>query len=251
MLERIKGFFSKKTDVVPTYKHILITIHGFGRKRSHEMHYIKELGEKHNYLVVTFDMFEVDEKNPNYEDWIAKAEKVVQNYISQGYVVDLLGFSMGGVIAGYLASKYPIHRLVLIAPAFDYLSLNSAGKLVAFSALSMFKDSEMKFVKDLQARILPPEYFPQFFELVKQYKKYISEVNCPVLFLHGEDDETVPLSSSKNAFASIKHLQKRLLIIPQGKHQLSLDETLYEDLFAIIDLFLAEVLVKNRTDSEM
>jgi esterase/lipase len=48
----------------------------------------------------------------------------------------LLGFSMGGAFGGYLAVKFPVHRLVLLAPAYKNFNLEApnskGGSVLAF-----------------------------------------------------------------------------------------------------------------------
>lgn len=227
------------------YRHVLITIHGFGKKRSQEMKYIKEWGEAEGWHVVVFDLFGAEiESVPAFERWMENARAKIDEYISQGYIVNLLGFSMGGVIASQLAVEKKIRRLVLLAPAFDYLSLESASRLIAMSATSVLQDSEQKFIKDLRARILPPEYFPQFVDLVRKYRNAIDEVQCPVLLIHGSADETIPVRSSKLAYSHIKHAHKQLFVLEGGSHQLMLDPLVRWEVFVLIRLFLEEEIVK-------
>ena len=59
-------------------------------------------------------------------DWINKAEEEIEKIINNGYrEIYIIGHSMGGVIASYLASKYKeVTKLVLAAPAFHYLAFN-------------------------------------------------------------------------------------------------------------------------------
>lgn len=243
-LHSLKNFFFPSEEPRP-YKHMLVTIHGFGKKRSQEMIHIKEWGEQENWNVVVFDMFEYEaESVPDYEVWMACAKVKVEELLAQGYTIDLLGFSMGGVIASYLASILPIRRLVLLAPAFEFLSLETASRLVALSASSVLYDEGQEFIQDLKARVLPPEYFPQFIELVRKYRSHIEQVTCPVLLIHGTEDEVISVKSSRYAYQKIKHPYKKLFIIEGGPHQMMLDPACNWEVFALIRLFLDEEIVK-------
>lgn len=244
LFQTFKHFFFPPEEKKP-YKHILVTIHGFGKKRSQEMIHIKEWGEQENWNVVVFDMFEHEvETVPDYEVWMSRAKAKVEELLEQGYTVDLLGFSMGGVIAGYLASILPIRRLVLLAPAFEYVSLEIATRLFTMSANSMLYDEEQEFIHDLKARVLPPEYFPQFMELVRKYRHHIADVTCPVLFIHGSADEIIAVKSSRYAYQKIKHSHKKLFVVEGGSHQMMLDNSCNVEVFALIRLFLDEEIVK-------
>ena len=56
-----------------------------------------------------------------YEEWIYCAEKSLKELIRECEEVYVIGFSMGGVIASYLASKYHIEKLVLLSAAAKYV----------------------------------------------------------------------------------------------------------------------------------
>ena len=57
-----------------------------------------------------------------YELWIDKAKQEIEYLINKGYKkIYVLGHSMGGVIATYIATQYKeVKKLVLAAPAFEY-----------------------------------------------------------------------------------------------------------------------------------
>ena len=85
LFQTFKHFFFPPEEKKP-YKHILVTIHGFGKKRSQEMIHIKEWGEQENWNVVVFDMFEHEvETVPDYEVWMSRAKAKVEELIEQGY----------------------------------------------------------------------------------------------------------------------------------------------------------------------
>ena len=60
-----------------------------------------------------------------HEEWIMYSEEKLKWLIHNGYSkIYLLGHSLGGVIATYLATKYrEVKKLVLAAPAFQYLDI--------------------------------------------------------------------------------------------------------------------------------
>ncbi len=59
--------------------------------------------------------------------------------LGDGRRVTLIGFSMGGVIASYLASVFDIRQLILCAPAFnpvDFSKIQKIGKNIITSSAS-------------------------------------------------------------------------------------------------------------------
>ncbi|MCF0246614.1 MAG: alpha/beta fold hydrolase [Ileibacterium sp.] len=194
-------------------KQIVVCVHGFGRNVSHEFDPLKRFLEEKGCEVVTFDMY--DPNNPDdcsYKDWIEKAENAMKAVIAKKRPIVLLGFSMGGVIASYLASVYPVSRLILVAPAFHYMNIYQVEKA-----------GRNLFLSDEEKTNMPKNMTSAFMEVVDQYGSSISHISCPVLILHGTEDETILSSSSRKAFNEIPHSLKRLIYIEGGGHRMLYD----------------------------
>ena len=107
------------------FRKAVLIIHGFAGGTYDEEILNHELELKWNYDVFTFTLpghEGMTTRNIKYTDWIEKAEYEINYLIDNGYKnIYLVGHSMGGVIAGYLASKYKqVKKLVLVAPAFRH-----------------------------------------------------------------------------------------------------------------------------------
>lgn len=63
-----------------------------------------------------------DPKDSNGILWANRALHVVEKELLKQRRVILGGFSMGGVIASWIASMLPVEKLILIAPAFDLIN---------------------------------------------------------------------------------------------------------------------------------
>ena len=101
-------------------KPIIVTIHGFGRNLSHEFDPLARYLKARKYEVIQFDMYDLSNPNDaNYKDWVQRCEAKLSLAIKENPNVILIGFSMGGVIASYLASIYKVQSLILCAPAFE------------------------------------------------------------------------------------------------------------------------------------
>ena len=145
--------------------------------------------------------------------------------------ITILGFSMGGVIASYLATIYPVEQMILVAPAFQYLN---ATKIMEYGMKGL---RALRNPEPSPSNMLSSEYVYGFTEVVAQYKESITQVDCPVLFLHGSDDEVIPVSSSKDAYQKV--LGKKLLLqVEGGKHRMLYDNTVQNQLFPIIQLMM-------------
>lgn len=111
-------------------KPIIVTIHGFGRNLSHEFDSLARYLKAKKYEVIQFDMYDLNNPNDaNYKDWVQRCEAKLSLAIKENPNVILIGFSMGGVIASYLASIYKVQSLILCAPAFEYLDIKKVTGL--------------------------------------------------------------------------------------------------------------------------
>ena len=146
------------------------------------------------------------------EDWIKCCEEHLELLIKNRYRrIYVVGHSMGGVLASYLASKYKeVTKLILAAPAFKYMTFGKEN----FELLHALRNSP-KLIKDYgkeevisRAVQFPASVVKEFMKLVDESKDLPSKIKCPVLIIHGNDDKIVPIESSKNIFNEFQNKRK-------------------------------------------
>lgn len=110
--------------------------------------------------------------------------------------VTLIGSSLGGLTAAWLAQKYlQVQRLVLLAPAFGFLAhwLPKLGK----EQLQQWQTQGYLSVYHYgERRSLPLHY--NFVTDAVQYRDENLQRPVPTLILHGLQDETIPIAASRN-----------------------------------------------------
>ncbi len=120
--------------------------------------------------------------------------------ISAEFAVDsavtLIGSSLGGLTAAWLAEKYPqVRKLVLLAPAFEFLShwLRQLGK----EKLKQWQlEQDLMVYHYGEKRSLPLNY--NFVLDAAKYQENQLLRAVPTLILHGVDDEVIPIAASRN-----------------------------------------------------
>jgi len=233
----LKRFFINEEE-----KPILYCVHGFGVRRTHEYTILKEYFEAHGYTVVIpeiFDQTKYDDINPDL--WLNRVEQPLIKLLEENKKIWLIGFSMGGVIASYLASKFKVERLVLLAPAFEYITIKAIIDTVEGVARQIIKRPE---VQSNDYPPLPEPFTNTFKGIVFRCKDSIKHVDCPVLIFHGTNDETIPLRSSDYAYDSIYHLNKRLFILKNVPHRILDERPINKDVLKLILDFFNNEIVK-------
>lgn len=236
MIERFKKWFPFHKE--KEEKSMILCIHGFGRRLSHEYDNFKSWNDT-GYEMVTFDIYNLHDVNdciPNL--WIKRCEGIAESYINAGYKLYVVGFSMGGVLATHIASKYKVERLFLISPAFDYLHVGNIANTVVNKIRKQPSEKE-------NGPIIPSGFTPCFMEVVRLCKDDIINITCPVFFVHGDEDETIPLRSSLNAYEKVKHENKKMIIMHEGKHRLMMHENTGWEVYQIFKLFMNQTFLGN------
>lgn len=128
------------------------------------------------------------------EERMAEAATIAYKYLEQvlkipSKSIAVLGRSLGGSPALRLAANFPVGSLTLVN---------------AFSS-----------VRDVAASKVGETLAWMSFGQVFDNTKLIGRVQCPVLFIHGASDVTVPPSHSKALF-SMSNSPSKLLLEPQG-----------------------------------
>lgn len=161
-------------------------------------------------------------KGVQYQEWINHAEAELTKLIDTCDTVYVVGFSMGGMIASYLAAQYPVDRLILLSAAAYYVNL----KQLAVDIKEMMKDSlhgklqENELFLRYKRKITETPFAAtlQFRRLVSFIKPLLHQVNVPTFIAQGECDGIVPPKSAEYLFHTISAKQKKLSLFKHSKH---------------------------------
>ena len=223
------------------FRKAVILVHGFsgGMFEMESLMTHLQLSKRFDVYAYTLPAHEKEViTKAKYTSWIKTSEEFVERILQNYKYVYIVGFSMGGVIASHLASKYDCRKLVLLAPAFDYLNFNQTKKdlLSVFEKSIEVDDVGYSFVFGKAIRVPIATVF-EFQKLVKKYQGTPKQIPCETLIMHGEIDNIVPVSASENAYNLIGHSKKYLTLIEQVRHSV-LTCKRKEDVAEYIEKFL-------------
>ena len=162
------------------------------------------------------------------EHWLMDAELAYRSLAKKVDEVMVAGFSMGGVIAMYLAKRYPVKKLLLLSAAAKYVSPRQMAQDIRSMADDAFhrklRENELFQRYRHKLRDVPPSAAIQFMEIVKKTEPYIGHITCPVLIVQGALDEIVPAATAQYLYDKIPAKEKRLYISDCGKHHICYSE---------------------------
>jgi esterase/lipase len=166
-------------------------------------------------------------------DWIkASAEEAIEME-SRYESFDVVGFSMGGLLAAYLANRYKVRRLVLLNAAVIYVSPRRFIREMAVRIRSKDWNGLEK------AKKTPLRATLQFIKLAQTLRPEFRRVTVPTYVAQGEND---PIVHPRSAYYIYDRLsgEKELHLYPQSKHMICLDVEA-DKLFRSVESFLSKV----------
>jgi esterase/lipase len=163
-----------------------------------------------------------DYREFNAEKTFELIESTFVSLSSKYEIIDVIGYSMGGALATYLASNYHFRKLVLLAPANKYFNFvypfskikNFLKLIYAIQKAIIKKDYEnkdilkqkIKFIlkDDMQSlRFARDKYLKSYFRhtyrnfknVIKRVNENIKEIKNPCFLAWGKLDQLVPKES--------------------------------------------------------
>lgn len=157
-----------------------------------------------------------------YEAWLEHAEAELMKLLQTCDQVYVIGFSMGGLIASYLAAKYKVERLVLLSAAALYVNppqlLADIREILSDAVQGRLKQNTLYCHYSRKLRMTPFTAARQFKKVVTLVRPMLKKVQVPTLIAQGECDGIVPPKSAKYLYEHISSTEKRLLYIHHSKH---------------------------------
>lgn len=183
-------------------------------------------------------------KGVNYKEWIEHAEEALKRLLEECEVVYVIGFSMGGIISSYLATKYPVDKLVLLSAAAYYMNPKQlaldVGEMVRDTFRRSLHKNELFLRYKRKIKETPITATIQFRTLVSKIRPIIRNVTIPTLIVQGKMDGVVPIKSAHFLYDKIQAPKKKLILFEKSKHLLCHGEET-EELFEEVYKFLAAV----------
>lgn len=165
--------------------------------------------------------------NTKAQAWISAADMHCQALLDVYAKVDVLGLSLGGLLACHLAQHYPLNHLYLLAPALDLRVPLQAGlvllKLLNLLGFYALYNTGANIIspehQDIAYRMIPIRSLIEIFRLIKDFQW--NPAKRPVDLFLGKYDEVVDVESLAERFA--RDPQTTIHWLNHSAHLLPLD----------------------------
>ncbi|MGO4888873.1 alpha/beta hydrolase [Anaerobacillus sp. MEB173] len=166
-------------------------------------------------------------KGVTYKQWLHAAETALQRLQEHCKKVYIIGFSMGGMIAGYLASKYQVEKLVLLSAAAYYFN----PKQLFMDIKGIVKDGfrghlhHNELYQRYRRKIIntPMTATYQFTQTVRRVRPSLRKIEIPTLIIQGEQDGLIPKKSAQYLYNTIPAQKKEIRYFKKSKHMICHD----------------------------
>jgi len=218
-----------------------LIIHGFGGG-VHEVKPLAEYLTGYGYDVVCpilkgHSATRQDMKKATYMNWIDSAECELIRLKEIGDEILLIGFSMGGLIAFNLACKHHIKAIVTINTPIFYWNIYQVFRNI----VDDMKNKKSNHIKRyLQAKKISPfSAMIQFLLLLRQTKPKLKKIDCPILIIQAEDDDTVRRKSVDYINKHVSSDRKKIRYFQKGGHLILLSP-MAEQVMLCVEDFLQD-----------
>ncbi|OIJ18029.1 carboxylesterase [Anaerobacillus alkalidiazotrophicus] len=225
-----------------------LCIHGFTGEAKEVEPLTNFLKKKRNWLVYSPTLpghgSRDGLKKATFKQWLYAAEVAVEELLNRCHKVYVLGFSMGSMIATHIASKYPIHKLVLLSASAYYLNPKQIvedmkGWIIEGWRGELRSDALYRLYRK-KVKNTPLKATIEFAKIVYNTRPILKKVIVPTLIVQGECDGLVPAKkSAEYIYETISSTNKQLYYFKNSKHYIWLGEE-REKLLSIINNFLEQ-----------
>lgn len=159
-----------------------------------------------------------------YTDWTTAAENTYQELKKNHERVIVMGESMGGLCALWLAAQHPeIAGVIVFAPALKIPRLWQTRLIWPF--MSYMQKNNIDLSSPWQGyNVVPLHAAAQLHKFQQKMKKHLPIIHQPLLVFQGKLDKTIDPISSVEVLESVSSEDKELVWLEESSHCILLDK---------------------------
>lgn len=155
-------------------------------------------------------------RDVDWHEWLDKAEEEAVACTARYGTFSVIGFSMGGLLAAYIANRYPVERVVLLNAAVFYFS--------PLRYISYFWESlrRRNFAHFRRASRIPHQGVKQFMKMAGELRGEFHHIRQPTLICQAGRDQIVHPRSAIYLRRVIPG-PTEMVVFPRSKHVICWD----------------------------
>ncbi|SDW92273.1 Esterase/lipase [Marinococcus luteus] len=155
----------------------------------------------------------------SYVTWIHAADRAAKKLAAACSTLYVIGFSMGGLLACYVAARYQVERLVLIGMPMEYINPGQFLKDTLLVVGGRARGSLHPWYGVAAEKLKTPGWaLREFQQAAHVLRPFVGKVSCPVFIGQGEKDGLVPVRSAVRIYKTVKSPVKQFVLYKNGKH---------------------------------
>ncbi|AKG22306.1 YqiA/YcfP family alpha/beta fold hydrolase [Calothrix sp. 336/3] len=171
-----------------------IYLHGFASSPNSAK--AKYFRDRYSQLSLSLDIPDLNQGDFSHLTITRQIQQISSQFSEPSSQVTLIGSSLGGLTSALIAEKYhQVQQLILLAPAFDFLS-HWLPKLGEEKVKNWQEENYINVYHYGEKQELPLSY--DFILDAQQYHDKKLQRSLPTLIFHGIHDEVIPIQASRN-----------------------------------------------------
>lgn len=205
----------------------LLFIHGFTGNVTEVqplLNYLERKKVNGIYSVVTLTGHEdaLNLKGVRSDHWFRDVENAYRLLEKKVDEVVVVGFSMGGLLALYLALRYRVKKLILLSTAARFIDIKRLLSTYK-NLIQQRKHLTVEQAYFLHATIRQTPHMTikpvlHFYRVVRKVLPYLQQIQQPVLIIQGEQDGIVPKEAATFLYEQISSTNKYIYFSKNGMH---------------------------------
>lgn len=167
-------------------------------------------------------------KDVSHTKWIETVDEAMNDLQGKYDEIYVIGFSMGGMLAAYLAGKNHVDKLVLLSTAGRYLSPKQitldVGTVISDGFKGKLQENKQYTHYKKKLGKVPFKANIEFLKLVRFTRSYLKDVESPVFIAQGQQDGMVPAHTVNYLDKEIGSEHKEIVLFDKSKHLICLGE---------------------------
>ena len=251
-MKQCKQFDINNYELNPNSKIGIYLVHGFSSTTYELKNIAKKFGNRDYHVVLNnlpgHGTTMEDCNQTRYQDWLNYSKIEFAKLCSVSDDVFVLGCSMGGVIALYLATLFPVTGVIVGGVVLKFklnFSTNYLNRLLC--RVIKTREKKLAFPKSMRDTInfygyqsYPLIALNEFRKMNGVVKKELKKIKCPILIIHSKNDQVSIRENVEIIDNSIQSKDKNILDVKKAHHNLFDTNEDSELIFKTCEKFIVE-----------